>query len=69
MTANHSQATSSRDTNLKDNGVKHRRITPLWPQAKSEPENFMKPLTKAIQSAHTEGEKWAEHQHRFILNY
>ena len=29
----------------------------------------MKPLTKAIRSAHTEGKIWAEHLHRFLLNY
>ena len=44
---------------LKDNSVKHRRIIPLWP-ANSEAESFMKPLTKAIRSAHTEGKKWAD---------
>ena len=52
----------------KDNGIKHRRTTP-WPQANSEAESSMKPLTKAIWSAHTEGKKWAEHLHRFLLNY
>ena len=35
-------------------GAKHQKITPLWPQANSEAENFMKPLTKAIRSAYTE---------------
>ena len=32
---------------MKENGIDHQRITPLWPQANSEVENFMKPLTKA----------------------
>ena len=35
-------------------GVKHQRITPLWPQANTEAENFMKPLTKTICAARTE---------------
>ena len=36
---------------MKENGIKHQRITPLWPQANSEVENFMKPMKKAIQAA------------------
>ena len=54
---------------LEDNSVKHRRITPLWPQANSEAESFMKQLTKAIHSTHTKEKKWAEHLHRFLLKY
>lgn len=53
----------------KNNGIKHRKITPLWPQANSEAESFMKPLTKAVRSAHAEGKKWTEHLHKFLLNY
>merc|ERR1712239_22875 len=34
------------------NGIHHRHITPYWPQANSEAESFMKPLLKAIQTAH-----------------
>ena len=39
---------------MEENGITHQKITPLWPQANSEAENFMKPLTKAIHSAHVE---------------
>lgn len=28
-----------------ENGIHHQKITPLWPQANGEAENFMKPLT------------------------
>ena len=35
-------------------GVKHQKITPLWPQANFEAENFMKPLTKSIRASCTE---------------
>ena len=52
-----------------ENGVQHRRITPLWPQANSEAERFMQPLTKAIRSAHAEGKQWTKHLHIFLLNY
>ena len=54
---------------MEENGIKHCRITPLWPQANSEAENFMKPLTKAVRSAHTEGKVWKKHLHKFLLNY
>ena len=33
------------------NGIRHRTITPLWPQA-NESETFLKPLMKAIRTAH-----------------
>jgi len=52
-----------------ENGISHSRITPLWPQANSEVENFMKPMTKAICSAHAEGEPWKKHFYKFLLNY
>ena len=54
---------------MAENGINHSRITPLWPQANSEAENFMKPMTKAIRSAYTEGKSWKKHIHKFLLNY
>lgn len=42
---------------MEENGIHHRRITPLWPQANSEAERFMQPLTKAVRSAHAEGKQ------------
>ena len=54
---------------MRENGIDHRRITPLWPQANSEAERFMKPLTKAIRSAHVEGKTWRKHLYKFLLNY
>ena len=33
---------------MKEKGIKHSPITSLWPQANSEAENFMKPVTKVI---------------------
>ena len=39
-------------------GVQHKGITPLWPQANSEAENFMKPLMKIIRAAKTEKKDW-----------
>ena len=54
---------------MEENGIEHREITPLWPQANSEAENFMKPLTKAIRSSHAEGKTWTKHLYKFLLNY
>jgi len=50
-------------------GVKHQKITPHWPQANSEAENFMKPLTKALRAAYTEKKNWKKEIYTFLLNY
>ena len=47
---------------MQENGITHQKITPLWPQANSEAENFMKPLTKARRG-------WKKDLYRFMLNY
>ena len=54
---------------MQENGITHQKITPLWLQANSEAENFMKPLTKAICSAHVEGRDWKKDLYRLMLNY
>ena len=54
---------------MEDNGINHCKITPLWPQANSEAENFMKPLNKAIRSVHAEGKTWKKQLYKFLLNY
>ena len=52
------------------NGIRHRKITPLWPQA-NERETFMKPLMNAIRIAHPQVQKqnWRLTMHDFLLNY
>ena len=54
---------------MEECGIKHQRITPLWPQANSEAERFMKPLTKAVRSAHMNGRDWRKELYMFLLNY
>lgn len=54
---------------MQENGIKHQKITPLWPQANGEAESFMKPINKAIRSAHAEGRDWKKDLNRFLLNY
>ncbi len=50
---------------MKENGIKHQRITPLWPQANSEAENFMKPFAPPI----LRKKNWRTELYRFLLNY
>ena len=54
---------------MEQNGIQHDRITPLWPQANSQAESFMKPITKAIKSAYCEQKNWKKEIYRFLLNY
>ena len=54
---------------MKENGISHPKITSLWPQSNSDAENFMKPLTKAIQSSHAKERDWKKDLYRFMLNY
>ena len=53
---------------MRANGVYHRRITPLWPQI-NETETFMKPLMKAIETAHVENRNWRRELQKFLLNF
>ena len=50
-------------------GIRHRKITPLWPRANAQAENFMKPLNKAITAATVEGKAWSREMYTFLRNY
>ena len=50
-----------------EKGTEH--TTPLWPQANSEVENFMKVITKATWSAHVDGQNWKKDYTNYLLNY
>ena len=54
---------------LKTCGIKHRKITPLWPKANGQVENFNKPLMKAIKSAKIQGQSWIYAMHQFLRAY
>lgn len=54
---------------MKQYGIKHRKITPLWPRANAQAEGFMKPLNKAIKAANVEGKSWRQEMHKFLRNY
>ena len=51
------------------NGITHRKITPLWPQANAEAETFMKPLTECLQTAAIERKDWKQELQKFLLIY
>ena len=54
---------------MNEYGIQHQQCTPLWPQANSEAERFMKPLMKAVRSARLEGRDWHKELYVFLLNY
>ena len=54
---------------MKSRGIKHYRVTPLWPQSNGEAESFMKPLGKAIKAAKIEGKDWKEELYEFLFAY
>ena len=40
---------------MQENGIRHRKITPLWPQANAQAEAFNNPLMKSVRSASISG--------------
>jgi hypothetical protein len=54
---------------MKTSGVKHRKITPAWPQANAQAESFNKPLMKAIRTAHIQHKNWRSELITFLRTY
>ena len=54
---------------MKDNRIKHHRITPLWPEAKGELERFVRTIKKAINAAKVEGKEWKKEINIFLKHY
>jgi hypothetical protein len=50
-------------------GCKHRRITPLWPQANGEAERFMQNIGKVASVAKLEGKNWKQEIYKFLRSY
>ena len=50
-------------------GIKHRKITPLWPRANAETERFMRTIKKTIKSAIAQKKCWLQEMYRFLLSY
>jgi hypothetical protein len=50
-------------------GMKHRRITPLWPKANAEAERFMQNIGKVVSTSVTEHKVWKQELFKFLRNY
>ena len=50
-------------------GIRHRKITPLWPLANTQVENFNRPILKAIRATHVQRRSWRRELEQFIKNY
>ena len=48
---------------------KHRKITPIWPEANGEAERFMRTLTKAVRSAVLDKGSWRQEICTFLRHY
>ena len=51
------------------NGIKHLKITPYWPQANARVERFMRTIEKSVRIAHSQGKNWKTEPYRFLLDY
>ncbi|RUA05416.1 MAG: hypothetical protein DSY43_04620 [Gammaproteobacteria bacterium] len=52
-----------------EKGFVHRRITPVWPEANGQVENFMKSVGKVAKIAHASGKDWKREMYVFLSNY
>lgn len=50
-------------------GFRHRKITPLWPEANGEVERFMATLEKAVRTAIVERKSWRQEMWKFLRQY
>ena len=50
-------------------GLKHRKVTRLWPRANGEVERFVKMLKKCIKAAKVEGRNWRKKLQAILRNY
>ena len=54
---------------LKENGIEHRRTTPLWPQANGEIEKQNRSILKRLRIAQAEGRNWRSEIDDFLMMY
>lgn len=50
-------------------GFKHRRITPLWPQANAEAERFMRTISKSVKASYINRKSWKREMSAMLRNY
>ena len=54
---------------LVDNGIEHRKTTPLWPQPNGEVERQNKSLLKRMKIAQPEGKEWKKEVRKSLVAY
>ena len=54
---------------LEENGIEHRRTTPLWPQANGEIERQNRSILKRLRIAQAEGRNWKSEMDNFLVMY
>ena len=52
---------------LEDNGIDHRKTTPLWPQANNEVERLNKSRLKRMKIAQAEGKEWKKKVRKYLV--
>jgi hypothetical protein len=50
-------------------GLEHCKVTPYWPKADGEVEQFMRTIEKAIRTAHIEKKNWKQALYQFLRQY
>lgn len=54
---------------FKSRGIKHKKITPLWPRANGLTERFMKNINKCIRASLCANKNWREELRLMLINY
>ena len=54
---------------MRENGIKHNKSTPYWPQANGEVERQNRTLLKAFRTANSENRDWKKEFPKFLLAY
>jgi hypothetical protein len=54
---------------LRSVGVKHKRITPLWPRANGICERFMRNINRVLRNCSISGKNWKDELQIFLRNY
>ena len=57
------------ETFLRNNGIEHRKTTPLWPQANGEIDRQNRSLLKRMQIAQVEGQDWKTAVKTYLVAY
>ena len=50
-------------------GIRHKSVTPYWPQANGQSESFMRSMKKIVKNSKVSGSDWRQEANRFLRNY